>query len=102
MRTEERGEGGAIWAGLLPAVGGSGPCTGPACSLVPGRAARRAGLAAQTRHYLPGGASLGTIQAGPKNRATGRAAGLLGAWPTVVAHHGRGNFILNPFTGEGL
>ena len=84
MRTEERGEGGAIWAGLLPAVGGSGPCTGPACSLVPGRA------------------SPGTIQAGPKNRATGRAAGLLGAWPTVVAHHGRGNFILNPFTGEGL
>ena len=44
---------------------GCGPPTGRPASLVPGRAARRAGLAAHTRHALPGRASPGTMQARP-------------------------------------
>ena len=63
---------------------GCGPPTGRPASLVPGRATRRAGLAAHTRHALPGRASPGTMQAGPKNRAFGQAVGLQAAWTSIV------------------
>jgi hypothetical protein len=70
-------------AGLACWLVSLGRIAGRPINFIPGRGARRAGVAAHARHYLTGCASPGTtkarpgqVQARPKIRAFERAVGL--------------------------
>jgi hypothetical protein len=68
-----------------------GPLAGCPANSVPGRAARRAGVAARAQARYTGRASPGPVcngpcraWAGPKSRAFGRAAVLRAKWTSIV------------------